>query len=140
MEKENTYIVIDEKANQRLDLFLSHIQTDFSRTNIKQLILQGAITLNGKIITQPKYKVKPQDKIILTAPKPIDPTPKGEDIALNIVFEDDEIIVINKPVGMVVHPAPGSPSGTLVNALLNHCPDSFAGIGGVKRPGIVPIR
>ncbi len=137
MQKENTYIVDDKKANSRLDLFLSHAQSEFSRTRIKQLIIEGAVLVNAKIISEPKYKVKPQDEILLKAPPPIDPEPKGENIPLDIVFEDDEIIVINKPVGMVVHPAPGSLSGTLVNALIHHCGESFAGIGGVKRPGIV---
>jgi 23S rRNA pseudouridine1911/1915/1917 synthase len=89
------------------------------------------------MIKEPKFKVTHGDKIALDAPPPIDPEPKGEDIALDIIYEDDELIVINKPVGMVVHPAPGSENGTLVNALIYHCKDEFAGIGGVKRPGIV---
>ncbi|MCF6344534.1 MAG: RluA family pseudouridine synthase [Devosiaceae bacterium] len=137
LQKENTYIVDNDNANLRLDIFLSNAQSELSRTRIKQLILEGVILINDKKITEPKYKVKLDDEVFFKAPPPIDPTPKGENIALDIIFEDDQVIVINKPVGMVVHPAPGSLSGTLVNALINHCGESFAGIGGVKRPGIV---
>ncbi len=137
MQKEKIYIADSETANIRLDLFLSRRQSELSRTRIKQLILEGAVFINGKKIYEPKYKIKQQDEILLKIPPPADPTPKGEDIKLDIVYEDEEIIVINKPVNMVVHPAPGAPSGTLVNALINHCGSDFAGIGGVKRPGIV---
>ncbi len=136
-EVVTNFIVEDETPPTRLDAFLGKAQNEMSRTRIKQLILEGAVFINGARIVEPRHKVKPQDKIILTAPPPSDPTPKPQNIALDIVYEDDDLIIINKPAGMVVHPAPGSPDGTLVNALIHHCGDSFAGIGGVKRPGIV---
>jgi len=130
-------LVEQDAAPSRLDAFLGKAQNDISRTRVKQLILEGAVTLNGVKIIEPRHKVKPEDEIILSAPPPIDPRPKAQNIKLDIVYEDEDLIVINKPVGMVVHPAPGSPDGTLVNALLHHCGESFSGIGGVKRPGIV---
>ncbi len=137
MQKEKTYIVSEKEQNQRLDIFLALAQSKLSRTRIKQLILQGAVLVNKVTICEPKYKVKPKDKIILFSPEPIDPEPKGENIELNIIYEDEEIIVIDKPAGLVVHPAPGHSSGTLVNALIHHCGEQLLGIGGVKRPGIV---
>ena len=109
----------------------------FSRSRIKDLILAGAVAINGQTAAEPKAKVKLGDALVLTAPPPEDPEPEPEDIPLDILFEDDELIVINKPVGMVVHPAPGAARGTLVNALLFHCKGSLPGINGIKRPGIV---
>jgi 23S rRNA pseudouridine1911/1915/1917 synthase len=109
----------------------------FSRNRIKDLILAGAAAINGQTAMEPKAKVKLGDVLLLTAPPPEDADPEPEDIQLDILYEDDELIVINKPVGMVVHPAPGSVSGTLVNALLFHCKGSLPGINGVRRPGIV---
>ncbi len=137
-EGEPIEIVIDETlAGGRIDAALAKAHDALSRNRIKDLILGGAVTVDGKPIGEPKYRVKAGETIILVAPPPEDPDPQPENIPLDILFEDEHLIVINKPVGMVVHPAPGSPSGTLVNALIYHCGDSLKGIGGVKRPGIV---
>lgn len=131
------YSVDEAAAGGRLDAVLAQLHSELSRNRIKDLILNQAVTVNGATISEPKHKVKQDDAIILIAPPPEDPNPQPENIPLDILFEDDQLIVINKPVGLVVHPAPGSPSGTLVNALLHYCGDTLAGIGGVKRPGIV---
>ncbi len=121
----------------RLDLFLARSLADLSRTRIKQLILAGQVEVGGDKLLEPKHRVKPGYEICVTKPPPEDPVPKGEAIDLDILFEDEHLIVINKPAGLVVHPAPGAPNGTLVNALINHCGSSLSGIGGVRRPGIV---
>jgi 23S rRNA pseudouridine1911/1915/1917 synthase len=137
-EDEEFEVAVDaEMAGGRLDAVLAKALTAFSRNRIKDLILVGAVAINGQTATEPKLKVKLSDTLLLTAPPPEDPDPEPEDIPLDVLYEDDELIVINKPVGMVVHPAPGSPHGTLVNALLFHCQGSLPGINGVKRPGIV---
>ena len=131
-------VEVDAKeAGDRLDGVLARGLENFSRSRVKDLILAGAVSINGQTVTEPKFKVKAADAIVLTAPPPEEAEPTPEDIPLDILFEDDQLIVINKPVGMVVHPAVGNLTGTLVNALLFHCGDSLAGIGGVKRPGIV---
>ena len=109
----------------------------FSRNRVKDLILAGAVAINGQTALEPRTKVRDGDAIVVTAPEPVEAEPEPENIPLAILFEDEHLIVIDKPVGMVVHPAPGSLTGTLVNALLYHCGDSLAGIGGVRRPGIV---
>ena len=126
----------EEAAGVRLDVFLARSLADLSRTRIKQLILAGQVEVGGDKLLEPKHRVKPGYEICVTKPPPEDPVPKGEAIDLDILFEDEHLIVINKPAGLVVHPAPGHPTGTLVNALLHHCGD-LAGIGGVYRPGIV---
>lgn len=131
------YVVPPAQAGGRLDAVLTELHEELSRSRIKDLILAGAVAVDGATICEPKHKVKPGNEISFAPPPPEDPDPEPEDIPLDILFEDDQLIVINKPVGMVVHPAPGSPSGTLVNALIYHCGDSLMGIGGVKRPGIV---
>ena len=130
-------IVNEESAGTRLDAYLAKTFTDISRTRIKQLILAGEVMIDGTTIEEPKLRVKPSMAISLTLPPPEGPEPQPQNIPLEIVHEDAQLIVINKPAGMVVHPAPGAPDGTLVNALIYHCGDSLAGIGGVKRPGIV---
>ena len=124
-------------AGGRLDAVLAGALPMFSRNRVKDLILAGAVAINGQSVLEPKHKVREGDALLLTAPEPVEAEPEPENIPLSILYEDEHLIVIDKPVGMVVHPAPGSPSGTLVNALLYHCGDSLAGIGGVKRPGIV---
>ena len=124
-------------AGGRLDAVLAKALPAFSRNRIKDLILAGAVAINGQTAAEPRTRVKSGDTLLLTAPAPEDPDPEPEDIPLDVLYEDDELIVINKPVGMVVHPAPGSPHGTLVNALLFHCAGGLPGINGVKRPGIV---
>lgn len=108
-----------------------------SRTRLARLISEGAVQVNGAAMADPKARVTEGDQIDITVPQAQDSHIAPEDITLNVVFEDDDLIVINKPPGMVVHPAPGSPGGTLVNALLHHCGDSLSGVGGAKRPGIV---
>ena len=126
-----------ETAGGRLDAVLAKAVPAFSRNRIKDLILSGSVAINGRALLEPNYRLKAGDEILLVAPEPVDADPTPENIPLDILYEDAELIVINKPVGMVVHPAPGNLAGTLVNALLYHCGDSLAGIGGVKRPGIV---
>lgn len=129
--------VTEAMAGGRLDAVLAQAHEALSRSRIKDLILEGAVTIDGKPAAEPKYRLKAGETITLVAPPPEDPDPQPENIPLDVLYEDEHLIVINKPVGMVVHPAPGSPSGTLVNALIYHCGASLKGIGGVKRPGIV---
>ncbi len=137
-EGEPVEVVVDDSlAGGRLDAVLAKAHDALSRNRIKDLILTGAVTVDGRPVSEPKYRLKAGETIVLVAPPPEDPEPQPEDIPLDILYEDEHLIVINKPVGMVVHPAPGSPSGTLVNALIFHCGNSLKGIGGVKRPGIV---
>src|SRR6478752_6090738 len=137
-EDEDFAVTVDaDLAGGRLDAVLAKALPAFSRNRIKDLILAGAAAINGQTALEPKTRVKDGDALVLTAPPPEDPDPEPEDIPLDILYEDDELIVINKPVGMVVHPAPGSAHGTLVNALLFHCKGTLPGINGVKRPGIV---
>lgn len=137
-EGEEVEVVVDAgMAGERLDGGLAKAHTVLSRSRIKDLILNGAVSINGTTVSEPKYRLTEGETIVLLAPPPEEAEPHPEDIPLDILYEDDQLIVVNKPVGMVVHPAPGSPDGTLVNALLFHCGDSLVGIGGVKRPGIV---
>ncbi len=136
-EVEWQYMADAEAAGERLDGALAKGLSVFSRSRVKDLIVKGAVSINGEIVTEPKHRLKLGDEIVLLAPEPEDAEPVPEDIPLDILYEDDALIVINKPVGMVVHPAPGNLTGTLVNALLFHCGSSLKGIGGVKRPGIV---
>jgi 23S rRNA pseudouridine1911/1915/1917 synthase len=138
MESETVELLVDqESAGLRLDVLLARTHDVLSRNRIKDLILTGAVTIDGQPVGEPKYRVSLGETIVLVAPPPDDPEPKGEAIPLDILYEDAYLIVINKPVGLVVHPAPGTPTGTLVNALIHHCGDTLRGIGGVKRPGIV---
>ncbi len=123
-------------AGQRVDRWLSS-WTELSRARIKSLIESGQVRAGGDIIGKSTGKIKPGVEYAVFVPPPVDDTPKPEDIPLSILFEDDQLIVLDKPSGLTVHPAPGSRSGTLVNALLHHCADSLSGIGGVMRPGIV---
>lgn len=120
----------------RLDRYLSQELPDFSRSRLQQLIEQGNVQLNGKICTSKKAIMQIGDRISLTIPeaKPLDLQPEA--IPLDILYEDDSLIIVNKPAGLVVHPAAGHEHGTLVHALLAHC-QNLAGIGGVQRPGIV---
>ncbi|MEP4770769.1 MAG: RluA family pseudouridine synthase [Roseibium sp.] len=124
-------------AGTRLDVVLAaHLET-LSRNRIQTLIKAGDVTVGGAKIVERKYRVNEGDEIILILPEPEDPEPKGEDIPISVIFEDEHLIVIDKPAGLVVHPGAGNWTGTLVNALIHHCGDSLSGIGGVKRPGIV---
>ena len=136
-DEEFTVAVDAELAGGRLDAVLAKALPAFSRNRIKDLILAGAAAINGQTAAEPKTKVKLGDALLLTAPPPEDPDPEPEDIPLDILYEDDELIVVNKPAGLVVHPGAGNWTGTLVNALIHHCGASLSGIGGVRRPGIV---
>lgn len=136
-ENSFSFIVTDEEKGERLDRFLSEQLTDHSRSRVKALIKEGFVSSEGSVIDEPNTRIKPGENYVIILPEAEPAIPKAQDIPLNVVYEDDAIIVINKPAGMVVHPAAGNWSGTLVNALLAHCGDSLSGIGGVKRPGIV---
>lgn len=125
------------EAGERLDSFLARHDGRFSRNRFKALIKDGQVRVGGRTLVEPNYRVKSGDDIAVTVPEPVDPTPQPEAIPLHVIFEDDDLIVIDKPAGLVVHPAAGNWTGTLVNALLNHCSASLSGIGGVRRPGIV---
>ena len=125
----------ESQVGLRLDSFLAET-TELSRSAAAKAIEKGLVCVNGEL-PQKKYTVRMGDEIALTETEPEEYDVLPENIPLDIVYEDDMIIVINKPKGMVVHPAPGNYSGTLVNALLYHCRDSLSGIGGVMRPGIV---
>lgn len=120
----------------RLDRWLANHLTDISRSRIQKLIESGHITLNGKVCNSKKISLVNGDHLEVTIPTPTKLDLIAENIPLDILYEDEELIIINKPPGLVVHPAPGHPNGTLVNALLYHC-QNLAGIGGVERPGIV---
>ena len=124
-------------AGERLDRWLAASLQAVSRSRVKALVEAGHVRLAGATITDPSWRVKPGQVFELTLPEPEAPTPQGEAVPLAILHEDGDLVVLDKPAGMAVHPAPGSQSGTLVNALIAHCGDSLSGIGGVKRPGIV---
>lgn len=121
----------------RLDRFLSEALPDLSRTRVQALIREGHVRLSGATIEDVKYRVKPGECFALNVPDAAPTKITAEAIPLNVVYEDDALIVIDKPAGLVVHPGAGQPDGTLVNALLAHCGDTLSGIGGVARPGIV---
>ncbi len=129
--------VAGEDTGGRLDRVLATRIPALSRTRLKALILAGDVAIGGKTIRDPGHTVKSGDTVTVVIPPPEAAEPLGENIPLTILYEDDDLIVIDKPKGLVVHPAPGHSSGTLVNALIAHCGDSLSGIGGVKRPGIV---
>ena len=131
-----TKIIACERDGARLDAFLAESLPELSRSFIAGLIDSGSVTLRGKKLKK-SYKTAAGDDFALDLPEPHKLEVGAEDIPLDIVYEDNDVIVVNKPKGMVVHPAPGHSGGTLVNALLNHCGDSLSGINGVIRPGIV---
>jgi len=131
-------VALEEDKGLRLDKFLSLKLDDISRSRLKSLIVQGQVIFTqSDQITDPSYRVKVGNQFSITIPEIIDLDPEGEDIPLDIQYEDEHLLVLYKPAGMVVHPAPGNNSGTLVNALIHYCGDSLSGINGVKRPGIV---
>jgi 23S rRNA pseudouridine1911/1915/1917 synthase len=129
--------VAGDQAGTRLDKWLAGAVADLSRERLKTLIKQGRVRADGETITDPSYGVKPGQTFDVDVPEPTSPIPKPQEIPLVIAYEDEAVIVVNKPAGLVVHPAPGNPDHTLVNALIYHCGDSLSGIGGVRRPGIV---
>lgn len=128
--------VNEENVGKRIDSFIPMVQEDISRSMVQKLIEQKNIKVNGKE-TKHSYKLKLNDEIEIFVPEAKEIDLKAQDIPLNVIYEDNDIIVINKPKGMVVHPANGNPDGTLVNAVMNLCKDSLSGIGGEIRPGIV---
>lgn len=132
---EDIKITVVEEAGQRIDKILVKALTDFSRTQIQMLIQDGHVLVNGKVI-KASYKVEVNDEVMVHIPEPESTDILAEDIPLDIVYEDQDVIVVNKPTGMIVHPSAGIYKGTLVNALLYHCHD-LSGINGVMRPGIV---
>ncbi|WP_414579183.1 RluA family pseudouridine synthase [Anabaena sp. CCY 9402-a] len=132
----NNFFLQVEEDNARLDRYLAEELPDLSRSRMQQLIEQGKVQINGKVCTSKKINVKVGDRIILEIPEAQPLELKAENIPLDILYEDEQLLILNKPAGLVVHPAPGHPDGTLVNALLAHCPN-LPGIGGVQRPGIV---
>lgn len=123
-------------SGTRLDRFLAQSLPDISRSRVQSLIAQGAVSINGETIGDADRAVKPGEVCCIQVPPPTLAEPEPQDIPLNIVYEDSDLVVVDKPAGLVVHPAAGNPDGTLVNALLAHCTD-LAGVGGVARPGIV---
>lgn len=130
-------IVKKEYKGLRIDKFLTLNFPDMSRSQIQRLIKEGNVSCDDDIIADNSFKVRVDDNYQVFVPEAIEANPEPENIPLDIVYEDEDLVVVNKPAGMTVHPAPGSPNGTLVNALLYHCRDCLSGIGGVKRPGIV---
>ncbi|KPA23071.1 Ribosomal large subunit pseudouridine synthase D [Shimia sp. SK013] len=132
--------VIAENPPKRLDKALSlnvPVEATLSRTRLAKLLVEGAVKVDGIVVRDPKAKVAGGEAVEIAVPQAEESHIGPEDIPLDVIWEDDDLIVINKPTGMVVHPAPGTPNGTLVNALLHHCGDSLSGVGGMKRPGIV---
>lgn len=127
-----------DAAGQRLDQWLAaRLGPDMSRSRVQMLIKQGAVRIGGRQVDETKRKIAQGDSVSVDMPEPEPAAPQGEDIALDVLYEDNALIVINKPAGLVVHPGAGNWTGTLVNALIHHCGDSLSGIGGVRRPGIV---
>ena len=131
-----TFAAEKEDVGTRIDVFLAENMEDLSRSGVQKLIDEGMITLNGGK-TKANYKLREKDIMDVTVPEVKEVEILPEDIPLDILYEDSDVIVVNKPQGMVVHPAPGHTSGTLVNALMFHCGDDLSGINGEKRPGIV---
>jgi 23S rRNA pseudouridine1911/1915/1917 synthase len=129
--------VAGDEGSTRLDRVLATRLSELSRSRLKALILAGKVAVKNAPVRDPAYHVASGDTITIDVPEPTSPEPAAEAIALDIIFEDDDIIVIDKPRGLVVHPAAGHETGTLVNALIAHCGASLSGIGGVRRPGIV---
>jgi 23S rRNA pseudouridine1911/1915/1917 synthase len=137
MTDQYTVTAQDRDNGVRLDKLLSKGDSGLSRSRLKALIEEGCVSQSGETITDASFRVKPGQVFSVDIPEAREYEPKAENIPLEVVYEDDDLLVLNKPAGMVVHPAAGNYDGTLVNALLYHCGDSLSGIGGVKRPGIV---
>ncbi|MCC0057420.1 MAG: RluA family pseudouridine synthase [Rhodobiaceae bacterium] len=137
MSRLITLDVPAESAGDRLDRMLAALIDDLSRTRLRALIEAGEVSVDGRKLMDPSARVNSGQHVEVRVPPPAPATPQPQDIPLNVLFEDDSLIVIDKPAGLTVHPGAGSPDGTLVNALLHHCGKSLSGIGGVERPGIV---
>lgn len=136
-ENSRQALADDSHAGWRLDRFLATALPGFSRSRLQQLLEQGQVALGNAKIKDANHRVKPGDLFTVTVPAPTPATPLGQDIPLTVVYEDKDLIVIDKPAGLVVHPAAGNPDGTLVNALIAHCGAGALAIGGEARPGIV---
>ncbi|HTV26168.1 MAG TPA: RluA family pseudouridine synthase [Xanthobacteraceae bacterium] len=132
-----SFVVGDQEAGERLDRMLARHVAELSRSRLKALIEAGAVAVDGYTIRDPNHRVNSGAAIVVDLPPPEPARPAAEPIPLKVVYEDDDIIVIDKPPNLVVHPAAGHWTGTLVNALIAHCGDSLSGIGGERRPGIV---
>ncbi|MEM7172775.1 MAG: RluA family pseudouridine synthase [Pseudomonadota bacterium] len=130
-------IVSPDQAGTRLDRFLADSLPSLSRSRLKTLIEGGQVRDDKNVIRDAAFKTQSGQRFAIIMPQPHPAVPTGQDIPLDILYEDEDLIVLNKPAGLVVHPAAGNPDGTLVNALIAHCGDSLTGIGGVQRPGIV---
>ena len=133
---ENYICITAEESGERIDALLARTLPSLSRSQVQKLLEQGMVTLNGRALKK-NFRCSAGETYELLLPEPDDLPLIPQDIPLDVVYEDGDLIVINKPRGLVVHPAPGHPDGTLVNALLYHCGDSLSGIGGQRRPGIV---
>ncbi len=133
---ELVFEILPENAGERLDKVISIEEGSLSRSAVQKLIDDGKVTVNGKTVTK-SMKLKTGDEVFVEIPDPVELKAVAQDIPVEIVYEDDDLLVVNKPKGMVVHPAPGNPDGTLVNALLYHCKGRLSSINGVIRPGIV---
>lgn len=131
-----TQTVSSDKASQRIDKWISENVDDITRNAAQKMLSDGAVTVNGSAVSK-NYKVSAGDNIVLNIPEPVTLSAKPENIPVEIVYEDDDLLVVNKPKGMVVHPAAGNSSGTLVNALMYYCKGRLSSINGVIRPGIV---
>ena len=136
MNNIETFQITEQNINQRLDMYIASLDLDLSRSMAQKMIENGQVLVNDKL-AKTSYKTKLNDKIQVIIKEPKDTSIKAQNIPLDIIYEDDDILVINKSKGMVVHPGNGNPDGTLVNAVLNHCKGSLSGIGGEIRPGIV---
>lgn len=133
---EESFVICEQESGNRLDKAVSLLLPDISRAQAQQIILSGGVVINGNKAGK-SDKVKTGDEISVQIPDPVFTEAVPQDIPLDIVYEDEDLLIVNKPKGMVVHPAPGNPDGTLVNALMYHCGESLSGINGVIRPGIV---
>lgn len=136
MAKEYQFIVEDEHQGERIDKCIADVFDDLSRSYVQKLIKDGRVLING-VVCKANDRVASDDAVVFSAPDAVIPDILPENIPLDILYEDTDLIIINKPKGMVVHPAPGHYNGTLVNALLYHCSEELSGINGVLRPGIV---
>ncbi len=132
-----TFVAEEQHVDSRVDKFLSAVCDDLSRSRLQKLISEGCVTLNDAVLKSASTRIESGDVVCVSVPEAVEGEPKAENIPLDVVYEDEDLLVVNKAAGMVVHPGAGNWSGTLVNALLHHCGDSLSGIGGVVRPGIV---
>ncbi len=135
--ERHSVTVTPESAGARLDRLLAEAVPSLSRSRIKALIEAGCVSSAGQAVDSPSRRVKAGESFVVVVPAPLPARPAGQAIALDLLYEDDDLIVLNKPAGLVVHPGAGNPDGTLVNALIAHCGEGLQGIGGERRPGIV---